>query len=75
MVGITATMILDFLRKRPGRYIQHDTGHYRMKEANGVDVIESDDRGVFHVDPSQAQIDGLMEEAKLIQNGSRYIDA
>ena len=31
------TKILDLLREKPGRFIQHDMGKYTMKEANGSD--------------------------------------
>jgi hypothetical protein len=40
---LNATMILDFLQQKPGRYIQHDiTGLYRMKEADGADVLRTE---------------------------------
>jgi len=49
---LSTTMILEFLGKQPGRYIQHSTGHYRMKEANGVDVTVRENGQDFLVKPA-----------------------
>ena len=47
---LNGTMILELLHQKPGRYIQHDMGLYRMKEANGVGVVhtEKNGQGISH---------------------------
>jgi hypothetical protein len=35
---LNASMILDRLRKKPGRYILRTMAHYDMREANGEEV-------------------------------------
>lgn len=69
---LRTTMITDLLRERPGRYIQHDMGHYRMKEANGDDVKITEDGREYLVEPEAIQMDNLMDASKLRQNSSRY---
>jgi hypothetical protein len=72
---LNTTMILDLLRQRPGRYILHDMGHYRMKEANGDDVTVTDtDNGrECLVEPVAVQMDDLEDASKLIRDGSKYL--
>jgi hypothetical protein len=71
-MGLNATAIHELLRKQPGRYIQHDSGHYRVKEPNGSDVIVSKDGKEFLVEPTKGQMDALEDESRLARNGSRY---
>jgi hypothetical protein len=42
---LNGTKILDLLHQKPGRYIQHDMGLYRMKEADGADVLHIEKNG------------------------------
>ena len=65
--------ITDLLRKKPGRYIHHDAGGFRMKEANGEDVKLTEDRREYPVEPTAQQIDDLMDAKRLVRDGSRYV--
>jgi hypothetical protein len=69
---LTSSMILDLLGEVPGRYIHRDAGSYRMKEANGEDVKLTKDGKECLVEPRLAQIDGLMDEEKLVCDRSKY---
>ena len=70
---LNMTMILDLLGQRPGRYIQHDMGHYRMKEANGSDVKVTENGRAYLVEPIAEQMDDLMDASKLVRSGSKYL--
>jgi hypothetical protein len=70
---LNTTMILVLLHEGTGRYIQHDMGHYRMKEANGVDVTVIENGGEYLVEPTAEQIDDLMDASKLVRDGSKYL--
>ena len=65
--------IPDLLHKKPGRYIHHDAGDFRMKEANGEDVKLTEDRREYLVEPTAQQIDDLMDAKRLVRDGSRYV--
>jgi hypothetical protein len=65
--------ITDRLRKKPGRYIHHDAGTFRMKESNGEDVKLTEDRREYLVEPTAQQIDDLMDEKRLVRDGSKYV--
>jgi hypothetical protein len=69
---LNTTMILDLLRQTPGRYIQHDMGHYRMKEANGADVKVTENGREYLVEPIAEQMDDLTDASKLVRDGSKY---
>jgi hypothetical protein len=71
-MGLNATMIFNLLRQQPGRYVQHDMGDYRMKEANGADVTVRENDLDFLVQPTADHIDSLMDASLLIRDGSRY---
>ena len=67
--------ILELLSKgAPGRYIEGSFGgRYRVKEANGVDVVVKDDYGRDSpVEPSVDQINAMWAAGHLDRNGSRY---
>jgi hypothetical protein len=65
--------ITDLLRKKPGRYIHHDAGVFRMKEASGEDVKLMEDRREYVVEPTAQQIDDLMDAKRLVRDGSKYV--
>jgi hypothetical protein len=65
--------ITDLLRKKRGRYIHHDAGAFRMKEAKGEDVKFTEDRREHLVEPTAQQIDDLMNAKRLVRDGSRYV--
>jgi hypothetical protein len=69
---INTTAILELLHKQPDRYIQHDSGNYRMKEPKGSDVIVKEDGREFLVEPTQDQMDDLERQSRLTRDGSRY---
>jgi hypothetical protein len=56
---LNTTMILNLLVERPGHYIQHDMGRYRIKKANGVDVTIRENGQDLPVEPTAAQMDDL----------------
>jgi hypothetical protein len=70
---LNTTMILDLLRQRPGRYVQHDMGQYRMKEANGDDVTITENGRDYLVEPIAEQMDDLIDASKLVRDGSNYL--
>jgi hypothetical protein len=71
---LTGTKILDLLHQKPGRYMQHDMGLYRMKEADGADVLHTEKSGrESPVEPLAAHMDGLMDEGRLVRDGPRYL--
>ena len=61
--------IIDLLRNKRGRYIHHDAGSFRMKEANGEDVKLTEDRRGYLVEPTAQQIDDLMDAKRLVRDG------
>jgi hypothetical protein len=69
---LTTSMIPDLLSKKPRRYIHHNAGSYRMKEANGEDVKLTKDGKEYLVEPTPDQIDDLMDAEKLVRDGSTY---
>ena len=73
VIMLNGTMILELLHQKPGRYIQRDMGLYRMKEADGADVLHTEKSGrESPVEPLAAPMDGLMNEGRLVRDGSRY---
>ncbi|MBV9826038.1 MAG: hypothetical protein JO001_10210 [Alphaproteobacteria bacterium] len=64
-------IILDLLAAKPGRYIQYARGNYRLKEADGSDVIVSDRGCDQMVEPAADQIDDLANAAHLVREGFR----
>jgi hypothetical protein len=66
------TKILDLLREKPGRFIQHDMGKYTMKEANGSDVVVTENGKAEAVLPEHIHMDPLTDTGKLRIDGSRY---
>jgi hypothetical protein len=44
-----------------------------MKEANGSDVKLAENSREYLVEPTAEQMDGLMDESKLVRDGSRYL--
>ena len=71
-MNLRSTQILDLLRERHGRYIEHDMGKYAMKEPNGYDVIITENGNQYPVEPVAVQMDDLMDAGKLSRHGSRY---
>jgi hypothetical protein len=69
---LNTTMILDLLAVKPGRYIQHDFGNYRMKESDGSDVTVTENGHDYLIEPIAAQMDDLTDASKLVCEGSRY---
>ena len=65
--------ITDLLRKKPGRYLDHGAGSYRMKEAGGEDVTVIEDRRTYLVEPTAQQIDDLIDAKRLVIEGSKYV--
>ena len=71
---LNGTTILELLQQKPGRYIQHDMGLYRMKEADGADVLHIEKNGrESPVEPLAVHMDGLMDEGRLVRDGSSYL--
>ena len=66
------TKILDLLREKPGRFIQHDMGKYTMKEADDSDVIVTEKSKKYLVIPEDFHMDQLTDTGKLRRDGSRY---
>jgi hypothetical protein len=69
---LNTSTILHLLSERPGRYILDSMGNYRMKEANGDDVIVTENGRQFLIEPAAGQIDGLMDASHLTRDRSIY---
>jgi hypothetical protein len=69
---LNTSMILDLLRESPGRYILHSMGDYRMKEANGDDVIVTENGHQSFIEPAAVQIDDLMAASHVTRDHSIY---
>lgn len=69
---LSSSTTLDLLAEKPGRYIHHDAGSYRMKEANGEDVKLTQDGKEYSVEPPSLLMDGLMDENRLVCDRSNY---
>jgi hypothetical protein len=61
---LNGSMILDLLRKKPGRYILRTMEHHGMKEANGEEV----DCPVMLLAPQR--IDELLDANQLVRDGA-----
>lgn len=68
MQKLRTGQIVELLGERPGRYIEHDMGSFRMREPDGKDVLE---KGA-PVEPDATQVDDLVRAGKLTQDGTRY---
>jgi hypothetical protein len=66
------TMILELMCERPGKYILHSIGNYRMKEANGDDVTVTESGRQTPIEPSAGQMDDLMDQSVLTRDRSTY---
>lgn len=64
--------VLDLLRAKTGRYIEHHRGLYVMKEEDGTNVFVLEDGKHVHIQPTEHQMNELLDEGHLIQEGSRY---
>jgi len=69
---LTTSQIHDLLKERDGRYLEHDMGNYRMKEASGADVTVKENGKDVSIQPTASQIDDLVDASLLIRDGSRY---
>jgi hypothetical protein len=69
---LNTSTILDLLRERPSRYILHSMANYRMKEANGDDVIVTENGRQFWIEPAADQIGDLMDASHLTRDRSIY---
>ena len=70
---LRTSRIIDLLRNKRGRYIHHDAAAFRMKEANGEDVMLTEDRRGYLVEPTAQQIDDLMDAKRLVRDGAKYV--
>jgi hypothetical protein len=70
---LRTSRIIDLLRNKRGRYNHHEEGAFRMKEANGEDVMLTEDRRGYLVEPTAQQIDDLMDAKRLVRDGSKYV--
>jgi hypothetical protein len=57
---LNAMTIPELLGAKPGRYILHNMERYRMREANGTDVIVTENGRNCFVEPIAAHMDDLM---------------
>lgn len=71
-MNLRTSMILELLERDPTRYVEHDTGCYRLKEASGADVVVDDNGRQAPVEPLQIHMDDLERESRLVRDGSRY---
>jgi hypothetical protein len=71
-MNLNASMILGLLEHDRSRYIERDMGRYRLKEANGADVLVDDNGRQVPVEPMQIHMDDLERESRLVRDGSRY---
>ena len=68
MEPLRGTTILELLREKPGRYILYNLWRYRMKEADGADVIMNGQP----VEPYAVHMDDLIEAGNLVRDCAVY---
>jgi hypothetical protein len=73
MMALSTTRILQLLDEKPGRYIHHDMGRYRMKEPNGDDVRLTRGGRKYPAEPTAEQMDDLMDAKWLVRDGLKYL--
>ncbi|HTC52233.1 MAG TPA: hypothetical protein VK700_09880 [Steroidobacteraceae bacterium] len=66
------TGVLDMLRDKTGRYIEHHKGVYVMRETDGRNVFIVEEGEKLPIHPSEGQIDDLVSAGHLIRDGQRY---
>ena len=69
---LNETKIFGLLCGRHGRYIVDDSGAYTMKRPDGSDVELLEDGALQSVHPQQVQLEHLINEGRLVQDGSKY---
>ena len=75
-MGLRTSQIIDLLKEKPGRVIEHDAGKYVMNEPNGSVVIAKDADGrSFEVRPLNEQIDTLLDDGLLIVRADKKLVA
>jgi len=55
-----------------GHYIEHDSGTYRLKFADGTDMESNEHGQAYPARPSSQQMDDLMDSGRLKPDGHRY---
>ena len=66
---LSTTRILELLGSNPGSYILHNVGNYRLKNADGSDMLvpEGD-----KIEPIHQMIDDLMDAKRIRRDGKIY---
>lgn len=66
--------ILDLLGEKPDRYILHerDARRYTMKEADGADVLVTENGQTLAPLLVESQIDQLVDAFRLVREGAKY---
>jgi hypothetical protein len=71
-MALRTTEIIERLEEHSGSYIEHDSGIYRLKFANGTEM-EATEHGQNHpARPTSRQMDDLMDAGRLKPEGQRY---
>jgi hypothetical protein len=69
---LRTTEIIERLEAHSGSYIEHDSGTYRLKFADGTDMESNEHGQTYPARPSSQQMDDLMDSGRLKPDGHRY---
>ena len=69
---LRTTEIIERLEAHSGSYIEHDSGTYRLKFADGTDMEANEHGQTYPARPSSQQMDDLMDSGRLKPDGHRY---
>ena len=70
---VNATKLLNALCEKPGRYIEHRTGNYTMREKDGstVTLTEGGEQIPFPV--LEIHVDQLVQHSHVVREDSKYL--
>ncbi len=69
---LNTTQVLEALRANPGAYVVHNAGTYRLKNADGTDMVKTDGGRTYFLEPSYHMMDDLMDAGRLKKDGQKY---
>jgi hypothetical protein len=69
---LRTTEILELLESHAGSYVLRNLGTYRVKNADGTDMVKIEGGRTCVLEPSHQMMDDLMAQGRLKQNGQKY---
>lgn len=71
-MATATTEIIERLEEHSGSYIEHDSGIYRLRFANGTEMEATEHGQSYPVRATSQQMDELMDAGRLKPEGHRY---